>query len=437
MTFDTFDMLTSFPETAQERSAAAVTPAPAPAPAPSQSESLEPDFQASSNSMPAADPAATPIGESDPLAQPQPQSQLQPQPQLQAEPPMPVLAPAETLKDILARLVQSPCSFDFFIAVRRIESAARPRPGFGQSYRTADEVIRFCQPPSLAFAPSTLASCVLREGLPPRLFVNFFGLCGPNGPLPMHLTEYLHDREHNYADSTPARWFDVFNHRMICLFYRAWAINQQTVSYEYALAQGGMDQRLRAERDRYATYIASLVGIGMPNLRSRDSISDIAKLHYSGRLSNQTKNPEGLAAILSDYFGIHVTIEEFIGEWVTLPHESQCRLGETPETCTLGTTGIVGATIWVCQHRFRIRAGPMEFDQYQLFLPGGARLAKVKDLVRGYIGDELSWELQLVLRAQNIPNVRLGVVGKVGWTTWMGSRAVGADADDLILQPAA
>ena len=36
-------------------------------------------------------------------------------------------------------------------------------------------------------------------GRPPRLLVHFFGLFGPDGPLPLHLTEYARDRRRNHA----------------------------------------------------------------------------------------------------------------------------------------------------------------------------------------------------------------------------------------------
>src|SRR5256884_681766 len=127
----------------------------------------------------------------------------------------------------------------------------------------------------------------------------------------------------------------------------------------------------RPELDRFAVYIATLIGLGTPHLRNRDEAPDLAKLHYSGRLAASTKNAEGLRAILEDYFKVHVEIEQFVGHWLKLPEDCQCRLGESRFTGLLGSTAIVGSKIWECQQRFKIRMGPMGFADYQRLLPSG------------------------------------------------------------------
>ena len=125
---------------------------------------------------------------------------------------------------------------------------------------------------------------------PPRLAVNFFGLFGPNGPLPLHLTEYARNRLRAESDPTLVRFIDLFHHRMLTLFYRVWAAAQPTVSFD------------RPETDRFALYVGSLFGLGMPSLRNRDAFPDLARLHYAGQLACQTRHPDGLNAMISDYF---------------------------------------------------------------------------------------------------------------------------------------
>src|SRR5690606_13407548 len=97
-------------------------------------------------------------------------------------------------------LQESPYSFDFFHALRRVECANPDKARIGRSVKPADDAIRLGQEPSMAFAPSTLTAFQLNEDLPPRLDVLFFGVFGPNGPLPLHLTEYARDRMRNHAD---------------------------------------------------------------------------------------------------------------------------------------------------------------------------------------------------------------------------------------------
>jgi len=327
---------------------------------------------------------------------------------------------------LIGRLADCPYRFDFYQAVRRLECARMNLPRMGYSQKPGDDPIRFCQQPSLAFAPSTISACQASSaGHAPRLFVNFLGLLGPNGPMPLHLTAHVRDRELNHGDLTLARFFDVFNHRMVSLFYRAWACNQQTVSFD------------RQAEDRFAEYVGSLFGIGMASFRSRDAAPDVGKLHYSGRLACQTKHPEGLQSILEDYFGIRARIEEFVGQWVELPPDCCCRLGESPETGRIGATAVVGARVWECQQKFRIKFGPMGFADYQRMLPGGNSLRRVVAWVRNYIGDELLWDVRLILKAEEVPQTHLGRLGQLGWSTWLRTGPFEKDADDLVLRPLA
>src|SRR3954469_7263359 len=167
--------------------------------------------------------------------------------------------------DLLSELVARPWDFDFFQAVRRLEGAFPARPPVGSSTRLADDTVRFGQSPSLRFEPATVAACAPSgEGQTPRLVVQFMGLCGPQGPMPLHVTEYLRDRERNHADPAPSRFFDLFNHRMVAGFYRGWALNQQTVSFERSFRRPPGRARTG---DHYAVYVASLFGTGMESLR--------------------------------------------------------------------------------------------------------------------------------------------------------------------------
>ncbi|MBM4039862.1 MAG: type VI secretion system baseplate subunit TssG [Planctomycetes bacterium] len=358
---------------------------------------------------------------------------------------------------VINRLYEHPHRFDFFTAVRRLENCFPARPRVGHSRTPADDPIRFCQNPSLSFPPSTLERLEFgRDSRPPRLFVHFMGLLGPNGPLPLQLTAYARERQ-LARDNTLARFLDVFNHRMVSLFYRAWASAQQAVQYERGLGdraekgtfsfsaqqpsapQGGEKVNVpfsaRAGDDRFAVYVAALFGIGMPSLRHRDAAPDVAKLHYSGRLACQTRHAEGLRALLEDYFRIRVNIEEFVGQWIDIPPDCRCRVGETPRTGLVGRTAIVGSRMWDCQQKFRLRFGPMRLADYERMLPGGGSLVRLAAWVRNYIGDELSWDLQLILKREEVPTTRMGQYGRLGWTTWLQSKPLDRDADDLVLRP--
>ena len=327
---------------------------------------------------------------------------------------------------LFARLQERPWRYGFYQAMRWVECAHPDKPRLGESRRPADDPIRVGQEPSMSFATSTLSEFGRSPRAPaPRLEVRCFGLLGPNGPLPLHLTEFARDRMRNSRDYTLSRFLDVFHHRMLCLFYRAWANAQPAVSLD------------RPGRDRFSAYVGSTFGLGSPAMRGRDTVEDGAKLFFAGRYALQTRNAEGLEAILHGYFGGDLRLEELVPAWLRLPEEGRCRLGESPETGTLGVTAAIGEQVWDCQHRFRIVYGPLGLADYERMLPGGESLQEMVALVRNYVGDEYAWDLNLVIRRDQLPQTRLGGYGRLGWTTWLAPETIEHDADDLHLDPIA
>ncbi len=317
--------------------------------------------------------------------------------------------------------------FDFFQAMRRLEALHRDapdRPRFGEALRPADEPLRLGQDPSLTFAAASLSRLMSgSNGGPPRLLVNFFGLLGPNGPLPLHLTEYARDRQRNSDDPTMARFLDLFHHRMLMFFYRAWAAGQPTVSRDLPAT------------DRFELYVGALDGLGLESLRKRDEFPDLAKLYYAGLLAPRSRNAEGLSAMVGDFFDLPARVEPFVGDWIDLPTDHRWRLGADTGVGRLGVSAICGTRTWTRQQKFRLVLGPLDRSKYQSLLPGGRSLSKLVALVRNYAGDELRWDLRLILQERVEQPMRLGQ-SNLSWTAWLG-RASGSRREDLILDPQA
>ena len=187
---------------------------------------------------------------------------------------------------------------------------------------------------------------------------------------------------------------------------------------------------------RFTSYIGSYIGLGQPALQGRDEVDDAAKLYFSGRLSNHTRNAEGLAAILNEYFGVPVQVQPFFGQWLTIPETDVCRVGRSRDTGLLGSTVIVGSKVWQVQTKFRLRFGPMKLADLRRLLPNQGSYKRLKAWVRNYCGDELFWDVQYVLLANEVPGTQLGNGGLLGWTTWINTRKPSRDAEDLVIDPA-
>jgi len=318
----------------------------------------------------------------------------------------------------LEALADAPYRHDFYQALRRLECLHGDKPRWGRALRPGDEPVRLGQDPDLAFAPAPLASFEPGEnGTPGRLQVRLFGLFGPNGPLPTHMTEYARDRLRNDGDPTLSRFLDLFHHRFLALFYRAWAQAQPHVN------------RDRPHDDRFAAYVGAFAGLSPDTFRDRDALPDLAKFFHVGALARQVRNSEGLAAILEHFFRVPVAVEQFVGHWMVL--------GERERTClaadgaVLGSGAVLGGRVWDRQHKFRIRIGPLTLAEYESFLPGGTPLEKLVDWVRLYLCFELEWDVRLLLRKHDVPPLTLGAGTRLGWTTWLGRRRAATDADDL------
>lgn len=320
------------------------------------------------------------------------------------------------------QLAAEPYRYDFYAALRRIECLFTSRPRIGQALRPEDEAVRLGQEPSLAFAPATISALRMAEqGMrAPRLEVEFFGFLGPNGPLPLHLAEFARHRLRNEADPTLARFLDIFNHRFIALFYRAWAQAQPAVSLD------------RPRDDRFATYVGAHLGLGTAKTRDRDELPDHAKLYFAGLLARQARNVEGLTAILRGYFRVGVRIEEFVGHWMFLDSAERTRIGVANSSAILGRGAIAGQRVWDRQNKFRVWLGPLRLEQFESFLPGGQSLVRLVAWIRHYLHRELEWDVRLVLDAPEIPPLRLGKAGRLGWTSWLNASVSVKDGDRWI-----
>ncbi len=325
--------------------------------------------------------------------------------------------------DFLRRLAATPHAFGFYLAMRRLEAAHPGRSRLGRSARPAQDAVRLGQEPGVVFAPATLAGWRERPGLPPLLQVHFFGLFGPDGPLPLHITEYARARRDQARDHTLYRFADLFHHRALSLFWRAWADSRPTISFD------------RPQEDRFATYVGALAGYGSDSLRRRDAMPDLTRLHFAGLLGNQTRHADGLAAILTSFFSVPVEVECFIGAWLTLSLRERTRLGG--EAAALGRTTMLGKRVWTRQEKFRLVFGPLSLPDYERLLPGGGSFHRLVPIVRSYAGDTKLWDVNLVLRSSEVPPTQLGRRGRLGWTTWLMPRRRGTDATDLYLNAGA
>jgi len=329
------------------------------------------------------------------------------------------------LQDLLARLRKAPWKFGFTALMRRIGALNTEQPRIGLASRPQQEAFRLGQSAALTFAPREIAEVVLPgesvpspgTGSPPARHGNNphvptvrlygLGLLGPNGPLPLHYTEMVRDRTENHQDGTLADFLDVFHHRYLTHMYRAWAQSQ---------AAAGLD---RADDETFSRYIARLTGHDPLEIQ-QSVLPSHARLAASTHLSREARNPDGLAATLARFFAVPVQLQEFIMHWIRIDEEDQSHLGKARASSVMGVGAIAGEMVADRQNKFRLVLGPLHLEQYLRFTPQGKDLPLLVEWVRGFIGYEFVWEVELRVRNDSAPPARLEDKEKLGWSTWLG-----------------
>jgi type VI secretion system protein ImpH len=251
---------------------------------------------------------------------------------------------------------------------------------------------------------------------------------GPNGALPIHLTEYARERLLYDSDPTFVRFLDTLLHRFGLFFYRAWARAQPVV---------GLD---RPDDATIVRHVGALIGVVEKSTRERDELGDFPKLFFAGRLARSVRDADGLEAWLSLQFGVDVHVAQFQGHWMPLGQDERSRLMRDGQSA-VGRGAVLGRTVWDVQHKFRIVIGPLRWERFATLLPGGHALAQLKALVRQYVGFEFAWDLRLILRREDVPSWTLqggrdARVGRLGRTAWLnGGKGFrrSRDAEDLVM----
>ena len=335
---------------------------------------------------------------------------------------------AQRVAGYLQQCADTPWAFDYFALMRRLETLAAPAPRWGRALLPGAEPVRVGQEPSLSFAPASFSRFEPATGTsPPRVRQHFFGYIGPNGPLPVHLSDFIRERSLNHGDGTWLAFLDTFAHRFALHFYRAWSQARPAVSLD------------RPNEDRFRLQVGALAGLGTAARQHRDEIQDDARLHFSGWLARRVHSAEGVEAVLRSYFDVPVTLERWVGHWMALPPGELTRLGRGESSRTMGLGAMLGTRAWDRQHRVRLHLGPLTLAQYLLFLPIGSARPVLQRWMLQLLGNELFWDAALVLKKEQVPPTRLGCrtgnAPRLGWVSWLGERSRSHDAADVRVAP--
>ena len=321
-------------------------------------------------------------------------------------------------------LFEESYEFDFFQAVRLLERIYSGRQAVGRGADPADEAMRFRSRLSLSFPPSEVHEITpATDGRPAEVTVSFMGFTGPLGVLPRHYTELLLERV-RAKDATFQGFLDLFNHRFVSLFYRAWEKHHFPVGYERS--------ELRREgHDPFTRGLLALVGMGTGGLLDRIDVHQKAIVFYGGLLGRHARSASALRGIVRGYFEVPVDVSQFSGEWLPIPETSVTRLGAA--NSALGVDAVVGSRFWDPNAKFTVEIGPVGFEEFGSFLPSGDAFGPLAQITRFFAGEELDFDVRLTLKAAEVPACKLGgPASRLGWSTWLKTKEFTDDASDAV-----
>ncbi|MBJ6799957.1 type VI secretion system baseplate subunit TssG [Geomonas propionica] len=308
----------------------------------------------------------------------------------------------------------------FFPTVHRLERAGRSTPAVGEALSPGAETIRFTSAKGFAFPPSDIGRMTEDEDGVVHVEVAALGLIGPSGVLPHWYHELLLERD-KAQDTAMGAFYDIFHHRLVSLFYRAWKRNRL------------LPQKKADNSDVFSGHLLSFLGLGTNGLREQLPLSEEALLHFSGLAGRPAATAATIAQIVQSLFGLATEVEQFVPRVVELEPSDWTIVGKG--NCRLGVDTVCGGQICDITSTFRLSLGPMGYREFRGFWEGD-KLARLLSLVRFLAGAEYECEVRLKLKKEEVPPCRLGAATsdapRLGRSTWLKAPDSVLDADPLV-----
>ncbi|MEI8393948.1 MAG: type VI secretion system baseplate subunit TssG [Rhodospirillaceae bacterium] len=299
-------------------------------------------------------------------------------------------------RSVIERLALEAHRFDFHQAVRLIEQMRPEAQSVGDCVQAEREAVRFRSSLAAGFPASDLGGArPPRPGQPHwEVQVNFMGLAGGFGPLPAPFSEAI-QRQSRAGDTAARDYLDIFNHRLVSLFFRARKRHRPVLT------------RQSPDLGPFANYLYALIGLGTAGLQARMAVPDRALLKHAGQIAGQPHSQHGLEKLLESYFAVPVRVLPLQGRWLTIDSSQVTRLGRANSCLGSGDSAVLGTRVWDQQASIRVELGPLDYQSFRNFLPDGRSWAALRSLLDNYLENSVIIDIGLVLLASSVPSTTL------------------------------
>ncbi|MDL2356932.1 MAG: type VI secretion system baseplate subunit TssG, partial [Pseudomonadota bacterium] len=263
----------------------------------------------------------------------------------------------------------------------------------------------FVAEPTEEDEPATAVSKVpARIALTPA----FIGLLGTNGTLPLHYSERIAAQQLHGKDESARAFLDILSNRMVGLFFEAWG----KYRLESKIDTHGIDP-LRA----MLLQLGGFKGADRHQLRGEDDV----QAYFAAAFRTRPTSAFAIAGALTEYFGVPIEIEQFVGCWDYLGASQLTVLGKAAPALGHGAT--LGKRIWRRDRRIRLNIGPLTKAGFDRCLPNGATAAAIKQMLKHFGVANLECEVCLILKPECIRPAVLSAkkqaVNRLGWDSFL------------------
>ena len=329
---------------------------------------------------------------------------------------------------------------EFFEAVRAIISAAgraadgsgESPPGIGGDTRPRDEPVRFVALRGSRHPDAELVEATRGATAQVRLEAAFMGLTGPMGVMPDHYNELVVARD-RARDKAFGEFLDLFNHRAISLFYRAWA------KYRLSVAFG---ETRGALTDPVSNALGALAGLSRAGGRAGEpAASDPRILGAAGLLARRVRSPDALRRTLATLYGMPVAVIELRPRRIHISPDERTRLGggqmhgraPAGAFARLAADAVLGEATTDVAGRFRVTIGPLDRARFDAFFSREGLRQRIVNTIRQVAGATVDFDLQLILDKDAVPRARLSGAVQLGQTSWLLHGPADRNRTDAVL----
>lgn len=317
--------------------------------------------------------------------------------------------PGENLTRLIKDIQKHHGEYSVFYAIFLCETMLNIKNPQRDTAKLDQEGLNFRPYENYVYPPSDIRSFCYDNGQI-QFVLNFLGLYGINAPYPRcyHEQVAIQQEVHGSGEIPLQNFLDIFNNRFYWLYYQAWK------KYRYYLQLS--DDPENKTMQRLFTFIGQVPG----DKKAETYIPPFKLMQLSGLLSNRVRNKNGLIIMLYSFFpSLNIKVREFVPTMV--PLAVLPGLGSRKMPAILGENSIIGNSVRDCMRRIELTIGPISFEQYLDFCPGGEKLRLLNQLMKLYLNDSIEYNINFILRSEGIVNFRFGDTRlKLGRNLWLG-----------------